>query len=70
MSTLTKTFRLVWDDDKKLLMDPYTEYAANSVTKTNTSSYFESDNIGEIENKIEELDLIYEEKQENIEEDI
>ena len=57
MNALTKIYRLVWDEDKKLSMNPYDEYSPNSVTYTNTDNYFESNEIGDIEDKIN--DYVY-----------
>jgi len=65
MNALTKIYRLVWDEDKKLSMNPYDEYSPNSVTYTNTDNYFESNEIGDIEDKINELGLIYTEPEED-----
>jgi len=60
METLTKIYRLIWDDDKKLFMDPYIEHSSKSITQTTSSNYYESDNVEEVTNKIDELGLTYE----------
>jgi hypothetical protein len=71
MSILTKTYRLIWDENKKLFMEPYMTYPSNSATHTNTDNHFESDDIEEIDDKIAELELVYEENVEEYpEEDI
>jgi hypothetical protein len=64
---LTKTYRLVWGDDKHLFMDPCIQYSPNSITKTNSSNYFESDSIEEIEYKIDNWNLIYEKCEDDLE---
>lgn len=63
MADLTKIYRLIWDDDKKLFMDPYSEHSehsSKSITQTTSSNYYESDNIEDATNKINELGLVYE----------
>lgn len=57
MTILTKNYRLIWSENN-ILHDPFMEFG-NSKTFVNTNSCFESDDIQEIQDKINELSLIY-----------
>ena len=57
MNSLTKKHRLLWEPDKTIIGDPFKEQLS-STTLINTSNYFESDNVGDIQPKIDELGLI------------
>jgi len=58
---LTKKYRLIWDDEKKLLFDPYHDWSGTETTPGDGRSFFESDNIQDIEAKIIEENLSYNE---------
>lgn len=57
MAILTKNYRLIWSGND-ILQDPFMEFG-NSQTILNTPLYFETDNIEEIKDKINELGLVY-----------
>ena len=67
MSSLSKLYRIIWDEDNILISDPYTQYSIGSITYTNASLCFESDYVDDITNKINELGLIYINPEENTE---
>ena len=56
MNSLTKKYRLIWDSNKLIVGDPFVD-ATNSTTLVNTGNYFESDDVGDIQPKIDELEL-------------
>lgn len=57
---LTKKYRLVWDEDLKLKLDPYYDFTGTETTVGNGLNYFESDSQTEIEQKITDENLKYE----------
>jgi len=58
MNSLTKKHRLLWEPDKTIIGDPFKEQLS-STTLINTSNYFETDDVGEIQPKIDELELTF-----------
>lgn len=56
-----KKYRLIWNDNKELLMPPYDDYTGSETYVGDGINGFESDDIAEIENKIEEENLTYNE---------
>lgn len=60
MKTLTKKYRLIWNDNKQLLLDPYIDRTGTTTHVGSGRHYFQSDNLEEIENKISNENLVYE----------
>ncbi len=58
MNSLTKAYRLIWDENKIIVGDPFVEQL-NSTTLINTTNYFETDNFSEVQPKIDELGLVF-----------
>lgn len=63
MNELTKKYRLIWDYDNTIIGDPFEEYK-NSKTLINTTNYFQTDIVEEIQPKIDEEELTYPEEEE------
>lgn len=63
MNEVTKKYRLIWDSNKIITGDPFEEQL-NSTTLVNTSNYFESDDVADIQPKIDELGLEYQVEEE------
>lgn len=60
--TLTKKYRLVWNDDKVLISDPFQEYPSNTETIVGYGmSGYEAQTILTIENKITSERLTFQE---------
>lgn len=58
MNSLTKKYRLLWGSDKTIIGDPF-EDLLTATTLIGNSNYFETDDVDEIQPKIDELELIY-----------
>lgn len=58
MNEITKTYRLIWSPEDVILGDPFKVHST-SKTLINTTNYFESDDVDDIQPKIEELELEY-----------
>ena len=55
---LTKKYRLIWNDKKEIVNDPSADYTGTTTEVGEGLTAFESDNVEDIVNKINQLKLI------------
>lgn len=55
--TLTKRYRIIWNDKKEMICDPCADYSGTATVVGEGMNYFESDSMKDIEDKIKNLHL-------------